>query len=119
MVEEKGIGERVRFLGNRSDIAELLNIMNVFFFPSRYEGLGIVLIEAQAANIPCVVSTAIPRRSAINIENKKIRFERFIQKWEETLLHPETIHESQLHGRLQDYDISKILLGLEEMYKNS
>ena len=41
------------------------------------------------------------------------------QKWEETLLHPETIHESQLHGRLQDYDISKILLGLEEMYKNS
>lgn len=119
LVEEKGIGERVRFLGNRSDIAELLNIMNVFFFPSRYEGLGIVLIEAQAANIPCVVSTAIPEEVLLTSKIKRLDLKDSPQKWEETLLHPETIHESQLHGRLQDYDISKILLGLEEMYKNS
>ena len=119
LVEEKGIGEHVRFLGNRSDIAELLNIMNVFFFPSRYEGLGIVLIEAQAANVPCVVSTAIPEEVLLTPKIKRLDLKDSTQKWEETLLHPEIIHENQLHGRLQDYDIVKILLGLEEMYKGS
>ena len=110
LVEEKGIGEHVRFL---------LNIMNVFFFPSRYEGLGIVLIEAQAANVPCVVSTAIPEEVLLTPKIKRLDLKDSPQKWEETLLHPETIHENQLHGRLQDYDIVKILLGLEEMYKNN
>lgn len=119
LVEEKGMTEHVRFLGNRSDIAELLNIMNVFFFPSRYEGLGIVLIEAQAANVPCVVSTAIPEEVLLTPKIKRLDLKDSPQKWEETLLHPETIHENQLHGRLQDYDIVKILLGLEEMYKNN
>ena len=77
------------------------------------------MFEAQAAIIPCVVSTAIPEEVLLTSKIKRLDLKDSPQKWEETLLHPETIHESQLHGRLQDYDISKILLGLEEMYKNS
>ena len=55
-----GISGRVRFLGVRSDVADLMQAMDVFVFPSLYEGLGIVLIEAQAAGLPCVVSETIP-----------------------------------------------------------
>lgn len=50
----------ILFLGQRHDIPDLLQAMDCFCFPSLFEGLGIVLIEAQASGLPCVVSPAIP-----------------------------------------------------------
>jgi glycosyltransferase involved in cell wall biosynthesis len=49
----------VRFLGVRSDIPELLQAADVFTFPSRFEGLPVTMIEAQAAGLPCVMSDRI------------------------------------------------------------
>lgn len=59
-VERLGLKENVMFLGIRSDIPELLQAMDVFLFPSLFEGFGIVALEAQAAGIPTVVSNRIP-----------------------------------------------------------
>ena len=52
----------IRFilLSNRADMPQIYKAMDVFLFPSRYEGLGIVLIEAQITGIHCVVSDRIP-----------------------------------------------------------
>lgn len=55
-VKELKIEESVLMLGMRSDIEDLLQAMDVFLFPSRFEGLGIVLVEAQAAGLACVTS---------------------------------------------------------------
>lgn len=60
-----GIEQAVAFLGARDDIPQLLKSMDVFLFPSKFEGLGIVAIEAQAAGIPTLVSTAVPREVAV------------------------------------------------------
>ena len=49
------------------DIDTILNSIDVFVFPSIYEGLGLVLIEAQAAGLPCVVSEAIQSEADLNI----------------------------------------------------
>lgn len=54
-----GIENEVIFTGTRDDIDVILNSMDVFVFPSSFEGLGLVLLEAQAAGLPCVVSEAI------------------------------------------------------------
>lgn len=51
--------ENIKFMGIRNDIATLFYCMDVFIFPSFYEGLGLVLLEAQASGVPCVVSEAI------------------------------------------------------------
>lgn len=59
------LGDAVRFLGARGDVPQLLKSMDVFLFPSKFEGLGIVAIEAQAANIPSLVSTAVPKEVAV------------------------------------------------------
>ena len=59
MCKDLDISDKVIFTGTRDDIDVILNSMDVFVFPSTFEGLGLVLLEAQAAGLPCVVSEAI------------------------------------------------------------
>ena len=59
MCKDLDISDRVIFTGTRDDIDVILNSMDVFVFPSTFEGLGLVLLEAQTAGLPCVVSEAI------------------------------------------------------------
>ena len=59
MCRDLDISDKVIFTGTRDDIDVILNSMDVFVFPSTFEGLGLVLLEAQAAGLPCVVSEAI------------------------------------------------------------
>lgn len=54
------LNEKVRLLGSRKDTSDLLQAMDIFLFPSLYEGLGISVVEAQASGLPSIVSTAIP-----------------------------------------------------------
>jgi glycosyltransferase involved in cell wall biosynthesis len=61
-----GIGDRVIFAGSQSDISSfLLGIFDVFLFPSLHEGLGVALLEAQAAGLPCLISETIPTEAEI------------------------------------------------------
>ena len=60
-----GIKDAVQFLGVRQDIPQLMQAMDVFLFPSHYEGLGIVLIEAQATGLRCIASDAVPSEAKI------------------------------------------------------
>ena len=65
-VEELGLQNSVRFLGVRKDIPQLLrSIAHAFVFPSLYEGLGVSVIEAQAAGVPCVISDGIPEIAVV------------------------------------------------------
>lgn len=58
---QMGLANRVHFLGSRPDVPRLMRgAMDVFLFPSLFEGLGIVLLEAQAAGLPCVYSDVVP-----------------------------------------------------------
>ena len=59
-VSECGVADRVLFLGVRSDVAQLLQAMDVFLFPSLFEGLSVASIEAQAAGLPVLISERIP-----------------------------------------------------------
>lgn len=54
------ISNKVHLLGIRDDIPELLMAMDMFVFPSKWEGLGIAAIEAQASGLPCLLSPEIP-----------------------------------------------------------
>lgn len=59
-VQELGIAEHVRFLGVRSDVADLMQAMDMFVLPSLYEGLPVTMVEAQAAGLPCIISDKVP-----------------------------------------------------------
>ncbi|OZU89557.1 capsular biosynthesis protein [Virgibacillus indicus] len=65
--KKEGLYENIRFTGIKEDIVSAMHSMNVFVFPSHYEGLGLVLLEAQASGVPCVVSEAIQPEADLNI----------------------------------------------------
>lgn len=60
-----GISDKIIFTGVRSDVPALLSAMDVFVFPSLYEGMPNTVIEAQATGLPCVISDTITREADI------------------------------------------------------
>ena len=56
LTEELGVSDRVRFLGFRTDVSEILRSCDCFVFPSFREGLSVSLMEAMAAGLPCIAS---------------------------------------------------------------
>ena len=58
--KELNILANVHFVGQVTNVHELMMAMDIFLFPSVFEGLGVVVIEAQATDLPCVVSENVP-----------------------------------------------------------
>jgi len=64
-VSEAGLEGRIVFAGMRQDIGRLMGGADALLFPSRAEGLGMVAVEAQAAGLPVLASTAVPRECVV------------------------------------------------------
>ena len=60
-IEEKGLQDYMRLIGIRKDIDALMRKSKVFILPSKYEGMPLVLIEAQASGLQCVVADTFSR----------------------------------------------------------
>lgn len=57
---ELNIADKIIFTGIRKDVYNVLQAMDVFVFPSHYEGLPVTTIEAQASGLPCLISDGVP-----------------------------------------------------------
>lgn len=66
--EQYGIKDTVLFLGNRDDVPDLLQMMDLFLLPSLFEGVGIVLLEAQANGLSCIASDQVPHSVSITMD---------------------------------------------------
>lgn len=66
-VKESGLDNFFVFTGVRNDVPQVLSqVMDAFLFPSLYEGLGLVIVEAQAAGLPIVCSKEIPDEAIVD-----------------------------------------------------
>ncbi len=61
MVRALGLEQRVVYAPEDSDIPSLMRSMDVFVYPALHDGLGMMLIEAQAAGLPCLIAEAMPQ----------------------------------------------------------
>lgn len=65
-VTDKKLDHIISFMGNRSDINNVLQAADIFIFPSIWEGLGIACVEAQAAGLPTLCSDTIPKEAQVS-----------------------------------------------------
>lgn len=117
--ETLGIADQVIFAGARNDVHCLYQAMDVFVFPSLFEGLSLVTVEAQAAGLPCVVSDHVPA------ECKKTRgLVKFLpldagkDHWTEEILRSASIERRDTLVEIQasGYDIRENALKLQQFY---
>lgn len=122
VVKEKELGEHVKFLGVQTNIPLLMRMFDVFVFPSLFEGLGIVLIEAQAAGTPCVISDTIPEECDMGLGLIKIlSLNDNLDNWMEAILNSRKIKrllpEITTKAILQNgYNIDRTVKTLIDIY---
>ncbi len=106
-VKALGIENNVMFLGVRSDVNEILQAMDVFLFPSLYEGLPVTLIEAQAAGLPCVISSTITDEVCITDLTEQISLECSAEEWAKAVLNQKSRERKNTEEiiRREGYDI--------------
>ncbi len=68
LVKEKGILNKVKFLGVRNDVNTILLCSDIFIMPSKFEGLPVSLVEAQAAGVHCVISDTITKEIDMGLD---------------------------------------------------
>ncbi|OPL07431.1 MAG: hypothetical protein AVO33_05880 [delta proteobacterium ML8_F1] len=112
--KELDLEDKVSFLGSRGDIPEVLVTFDVFLFPSLYEALGIALVEAQAAGVPCVVSRAIPREAYLSGRIRSLPIGVSLKDWRDAVLG--SIEGHEVYDSLDSYDIHQVVKQLEKIY---
>ena len=117
-----GISTQVRFLGVRSDIPDLMQAMDVFVFPSLYEGLPVTMVEAQAAGLPCLISDKVPpecilTKDLVEVVPLAVGAEVWADKILEKRNTPRTDRSAEIaaHG----FDITTEAVKLQEFYLNA
>lgn len=83
-VYEYQLENSVLFLENRKDISQILCMMDIFVLPSLYEGLPVVLVEAQVSGLPCVISETITNEVVIG-DVSYVSINDGVQNWVETM----------------------------------
>lgn len=86
LVKQRGISNRVRFLGNRSDVNELYQAMDVFLLPSLFEGIPVVGVEAQFSGLPCVFSDTIAKEVNFSPKSCFMSLELPTEAWSEQII---------------------------------
>lgn len=84
--ERLGVQKNVIFYGTSQSIEELLWAMDVFAFPSKFEGLGIAAVEAQAAGLPVVMSEFVPEEARLAKKVQVVPLEDGPERWADALL---------------------------------
>lgn len=115
-IAEEKIESKVTILSNRSDIPELLNIMDVFLFPSLWEGYGNVMLEAQSMGCRCVVSDAVPDCVRISETVQVCQLTDSINQWVDAAS-GEHVHFASKVSDRADYDMKNCVKRLERLYE--
>ena len=106
-VKELGLTDSVRFMGKQKDTSKFYQAMDCFVLPSRYEGLPVVGVEAQAAGVPCVMADVVTPETKILESTAFVSPEESAVKWAMAVL------ESTSHYQKKDTSVEMRKAGFD------
>ena len=112
------------FLGMLDDTSDVLQAFDVFVFTSKFEGLGMALIEAQAAGLECICSDVVPIETKVSDHIRYMSLQESAAKWAEATLaiaeYDRTSHAAAAAETIRQhgYDIHYEAEKLEIIYKS-
>lgn len=117
-VSEYGLEGNVLFLGVRKDIAKLYQAMDCFVFPSLFEGLGIVAIEAQCSGLPVVASEVVPKEAAVTKQFYYMSLDNTSKEWADTILKVSRSERKAEVDKIRGagYDVRDVASFLQQFY---
>ncbi len=117
-VAQLGLTESVMFLGVRSDVADVMQAMDVFLFPSLFEGFGIAALEAQASGLATLVSERIPEECMITNLIQREMLKTSAAQWATTVLELAQIPRRDTYEEIKaaGFDIAENAKWLQEFY---
>lgn len=113
---EKDLMDSTLILNDRVDVDEILRASDVAVFPSISEGLGISVIEMQAAGLSCVVSDTVPRATCISNKIRYMSLEKPVCEWADELLRLASEEKTILYTNLEEWDLKGSICKLEKLY---
>ncbi len=115
LCKENQLQNKILFLGNVSNVSEIINAFDLFVFPSLFEGLGIVLIEAQANGLKCITSNKVPKEADISGKTQFLSLEDGCESWVNSILNT-NIEREKINTIHFNYDIKDTVNILVEIY---
>lgn len=118
-VHEKNLDDSVVFLGMRFDVDKLMNAMDLFLFPSIYEGLGNVVTEAQAISLYTLASDVVPEEVKMSEYVEFMSLNENAEKWAEHALKHSSKYKRRntfLDLKNNGYEIRSAAKDLEKYY---
>lgn len=118
ILKNNGYLERVHFLGTRDDVNEVLACCDLFYMPSAFEGLGIVIIEAQAAGLKCLASDVVPKEANCGgVLYKSLNDS--VDSWAQTMsdMLDGKIVLSINEDKIQEFSIGNMVNQMEQVFK--
>ena len=119
-VKKIGLEKNVQFLGQRNDANELYQAMDAFVLPSLYEGLPVVGVEAQAAGLPCFLSTDMTKETKVLDSTQFISLTHDTKYWADKILKEVKTFERKDSSREitdNNFNIKKEIRKIEKQYQ--
>lgn len=119
-VRSLGLEKDVIFTGVRDDVNDLLQAMDVFVFPSNYEGLPVTIVEAQASGLQCIISENVPIECKITDLVSQIRLSNGAETWAEYATEASRCPRENEYESIKEsgYDIEENAKKLLDYYVN-
>lgn len=101
-IDSMGLQNECILLGKKSDVENWYAAMDLFFLPSKFEGLGIVFLEAQCTGLPCLGSTNVPVETEVTDLMYRLDLGKSAEQW---AIEMKKISETKLkrHSRAQEF----------------
>lgn len=117
-VREYALESAVIFAGNLENVSDYMSAMDLFLFPSLYEGMPVVLVEAQCSGLKCIISDTVPEEAGITEQvircNNHFSPERWAEMIERLIVYERKSCIEQI--RKSGYDIQSTVKVLEGIY---